>query len=185
MATRLPEELLREVLSIGLHVPEQAFADSGPTSPFRLVVRSSSDFLLVSKLWMRIATPELYRTVVLRSFAQARQLSLALKSNPALGRHIRQLRIEGAYGDAIRQIATKCPFVADICLSLRVWSHENASGLATALSQLTPTRVVLTLAPEKLPSNRQHDELLRALSKSIRSWTSLVCRLKSRRRVAC
>jgi len=175
MAAKLPEELLKEILSISLHVSEHDFADTGPTSPFRLITRSGSYLLVVSKRWMRVATPELYRTVILRSIAQAKRLSLALKSNPGLGSHVRQLRIEGAYGDALRHIAARCSFVTDICISLRVWSHDNASGLVVALTQLAPTRVVLTLAPEKLPSNRQHDELLQALCKHIKTWNSLVC----------
>lgn len=175
MAAKLPEELLREVLSATLHVSEQDFADAGPTSPFRFVTRSGSDLLLVSKRWMRVATPELYRMVILRSSAQSKRLSQLLRSNPELGSHVRQMRIEGAYGDTIRHIAARCPSVVDICISLRIWYHDNASGLVAALAQLNPTRVVLTLAPEFLPSNRQHDELLDALCKYIKTWSSLVC----------
>lgn len=175
MGLNLPDELIRAVLSDCLHVSEQDFADTGRTSPFPLVGRSASDIFLVSRRWKRIATPEFYRTVILRSVTQSTRLLLALTSNPALGSHVRQMRIEGAYGDALGHIAAQCPSIVDICISLRVWSVDKADGIVAALDQLDPTRVVLILAPEKLPRNKQHDLILRALCRRITTWRSLVC----------
>ena len=88
---KLADELLKEILAPQLLVSEELFADTGTTSPFSKAERSSSDVLLVCKRWMRVATPPLYHTVVIRSMAQAKALTRALKSSRRVGAGVSSL----------------------------------------------------------------------------------------------
>ncbi|KAF7365463.1 F-box domain-containing protein [Mycena venus] len=95
MGDSIPDEILSEILSPALRVSDAAFAATFETvSPFLSTSESSSAFLLVSKSFLRVATPLLYNVVVLRSKAQAQALAGVLTSNPALGKFIRKLRLE-------------------------------------------------------------------------------------------
>ena len=75
--TNLPDELVKEILSPLLKVPDRLFRNTLHISPFASPSQSSSVLLTVCKQWMRVATPLLYHVVVLRSKAQAQALVLA------------------------------------------------------------------------------------------------------------
>ncbi|KAH7050361.1 hypothetical protein BKA62DRAFT_459626 [Auriculariales sp. MPI-PUGE-AT-0066] len=98
MAHKLADELLKDILSPPLLVPDDMFANRDTVSPFSKVDRSAADVLLVCKRWMCVGTPALYHTVVLRSMAQAKALASALRRCPDFGTYIRRLRVEGSYG---------------------------------------------------------------------------------------
>ncbi|PCH38893.1 hypothetical protein WOLCODRAFT_92487 [Wolfiporia cocos MD-104 SS10] len=113
----LPEELLEHILELAItptapaphyrpswHPPPQPHSPSGapPSAP------SAPAPLLVSRTWLRIATPLHYRHVVLRSHRQTRLLARTLADNPALGACVRSLRVEGTFA-ALPDVVRACP----------------------------------------------------------------------------
>ncbi|KAJ7715933.1 hypothetical protein B0H14DRAFT_3013585 [Mycena olivaceomarginata] len=151
----LPDEIISEILSPALKVSDDVFSDTSD---------STSAYLLVCKSWLRVATPLLYNTVVLRSKAQAKALSVALSGNEQLGQFIKKLRVEGGYGQPIHTILKCSPNISDLFLSLAIYSSDNTSGLCKGLSLINPTR---------LSCATREGELLDALSKSIPKWDRL------------
>ncbi|KAJ7695737.1 hypothetical protein B0H17DRAFT_1055415 [Mycena rosella] len=172
MDSHLPDEILSEILSPALKVPDEEFADTSEKSPFAVYSESSSAFLLVSKAWLRVATPLLYHVVVLRSKAQALALDIALSTNPELGRFIKKLRVEGGYGASMLKIVKSAPNVTDLFLSINIWSADNVSGLCRGLPLMNPTRVVL-YDLQRRRSNKNSDTLLATLIQCIKQWKNL------------
>ncbi|KAJ7154462.1 hypothetical protein C8R46DRAFT_960497, partial [Mycena filopes] len=118
MADTLPDEIISEILSPALKVPEHLFANLASKSPFAKYSVSSSAALLVCKAWLRVATPLLYNVVVLRSKGQARALHDALRTNRELGRFIKRLRVEGGFANTMQLILEYAPNITDLFLSL-------------------------------------------------------------------
>jgi len=174
MAHKLADELLREILSPPLLVSDAMFEHTGDVSPFSKVEKSAADVLLVCKRWMRLATPSLLHTVVVRSMPQARALSSMIKRNPEFGTYIRRLRVEGSYGNYILDAVSAAPHITALCLTLTVWSDVKVDGLVKSLALIDPTRVILTLAPKKALKNKNHDALVAALCKQLKFWSRLV-----------
>ncbi|EJD43936.1 hypothetical protein AURDEDRAFT_185248, partial [Auricularia subglabra TFB-10046 SS5] len=165
----LPDELLREILWPSLVVDDALFADTRTKSPFSETEVSAAHVLLVCKRWMRLCTPWLYETVVIRSKAQALALNKALSRNPSFGAYIKKLRIEGGYDmSALVGIA---PNVTDLCFSIWVWSNENANGLAAVLESVNPRRVLLTLFQSV--ENAKFEQLQSTLCVMLDRWTTL------------
>ncbi|KAJ7134325.1 hypothetical protein C8R44DRAFT_770194 [Mycena epipterygia] len=173
MANNLPDEIISEILSPALKVPEDEFSDSSPVSPFARYSESSSAFLLVSKAWLRVSTPLLYHVVVLRSTAQAKALHVALSQNAQLGRFIKKLRVEGGYGGSMLKIINAAPNVTDLFISLNIWSSDNISGLSRGLPLMNPTRVVLHDPPNRNAHNKNSMQLIDTLVQCIKAWTNL------------
>lgn len=174
MAHKLADELLKEILSPQLLVPDELFADTGAVSPFSKATYSAGDVLLVCKRWMRVATPSLYHTVIIRSLAQAQALAAALTSNPDFGRHIKRLRIEGAYGEHLAKIAPVASGIVDFCFTLSIWADAGTGGLLKLLPAINPERVWITTSPPKIIKNKKHSVVVKTLSSSIPRWTKLV-----------
>lgn len=174
MAHRLPDELLREILAPSLRVSDRLFADSSPTSPFSKTKSSAALVLHVCKRWMRVCTPWLYETVVVRSEAQAQSLARAMSSNPHFGQYIRKLRVEGAYGKYLPAVVKVAPNVADFCFTLALWSKDDVTGIVDALRRFNPKRVILTLYTHV--RNQKHELVLETLCARIGEWTKLVKR---------
>ncbi|KAJ7891399.1 hypothetical protein B0H14DRAFT_2496984 [Mycena olivaceomarginata] len=170
----LPDEIISEILSPALKVSDEVFSDTSDVSPFAKYSESISAYLLVCKSWLRVATPLLYNTVVLRSKAQAKALSVALSGNEQLGQFIKKLRVEGGYGQPMHTILKCSPNISDLFLSLAIYSSDNTSGLCKGLSLINPTRLIL-LDSERGRSleNKVVSQLLDALSKSIPKWDRL------------
>ncbi|KAJ7108043.1 hypothetical protein C8R43DRAFT_1080167 [Mycena crocata] len=166
MLCRLPDEITSEILSPALKVSDHLFSNNGPASPFATFSESTSAYLLVCKDWLRVATPLLYNVVVLRSKAQAKALSQALRVNPDLGLFIRKLRVEGGYGPAMHTILKCSPNISDIFLSFAIWATDNTSGLCEGLRCINPTRVILQ---EKHVQNKMTQNLTDKLSELISS----------------
>ncbi|TDL29935.1 hypothetical protein BD410DRAFT_47069 [Rickenella mellea] len=145
MANRLPDEILKEILGPALTVSDDEFSCGRTTdSPFAYKSTSSAFVLLVCKQWMRVTTPLLYETVVIRSKAQAQALADAVKYNPHFGAYIRKLRMEGGYGMSPYTVISKSPNIKDIFISLDVYSDDNVNGLCKALPLTNPRRLILT-----------------------------------------
>lgn len=132
---RVPDELLHIILSPCLDVPDRLFVnDQLHPSPFAPKPSPSGNaepcksILLVCKRWLRVCTPLLYEVVIIRSSAQARALARSLQGDASLGKYIRKLRIEGAYGASMQKILTASPKLTDFFLTLEIWSNETITG---------------------------------------------------------
>ncbi|KAJ7651356.1 hypothetical protein FB45DRAFT_820870 [Roridomyces roridus] len=170
----LPDEIISEVLSPALQVPDELFCDTSHVSPFSTYAPSTSTYLVVCKDWLRVATPLLYNVVVLRSKSQATALEAALKSNPELGRFIKKLRLEGGYGAAIHGILKCAPNITDLFLTLSIWSPDNTTGLCKGLALIEPHRVILVDPCEPAPpKNKQEEALRRTFLACLCSWKNL------------
>ncbi|KAF7296539.1 F-box domain-containing protein [Mycena chlorophos] len=168
----LPDEILSLILSPALTVPDRDFASTDSLSPFATYSESASAYLLVSKSWLRVATPLLYHVVVVRSKAQAATLARALlQKDLNLGRYVKKLRIEGAYGAPLLAVFKNIPNLTDLCLSLTIYSADNVVGLCAGLPLVNPTRLIVQRPDGR--SNKNKTALMGALVASIASWTHL------------
>ena len=175
MANILPDELIKEILTPALKVPDILFSDTSPRSPFSTYSSSTSAYLTVAKGWLRVATPLLYHVVILRSKAQAQALETTLRRNPQLGTYIKKLRIEGGYGMAVCSIIKAAPNLTDLFLSLEIWSADSISGLSRGLPKINPTRVILQ-DPLHGGTTALIDILFELVCECIKSsWKQLVC----------
>jgi hypothetical protein len=174
MTAKLPDELLNEILSPALSVPDEKFSSTSARSPFSLVSRSSSTMLLVCKRWLRVAYALLYHTAVIRSPGQAQALADSLKANKSLGRHIKKLRLEGGYGISTHGIFTMAPNITDLYLRLMIWSDDSVSGLCRSLPIINPSRVILDDDSRDAKFNANARQLTLKLCECLPSWTNLV-----------
>jgi hypothetical protein len=174
MADNLPDEIISEILSPALKVPEHMFSDLSPKSLFAKYSVSSSAALLVCKDWLRVATPLLYSVVVIRSKAQARALHDALRNNPDLGRFIKKLRVEGGFGTPMHHILQSAPNITDLFLCLQIHSSDSSSGLATGLPLINPTRLIIFDDSDSLLKNKAVLQLISTLEGCVMKWTNLV-----------
>ncbi|KAJ7259680.1 hypothetical protein C8J57DRAFT_1338956 [Mycena rebaudengoi] len=185
MDRHLPDEILSEILLPALLFPDELFCDPSAPSVFAETYsgRSPSAYLLVSKSWLRVATPLLYNVIVLRSKAQASALHSALRANKSsnLGRFIKKLRIEGGFGAAMHTILQSAVNVTDLFLSVFVWSSDPVSGLRTGLPLINPRRVIFMDHHGKIPENKYFNSLLETVALCIKShWSNLgVCDVSS------
>jgi hypothetical protein len=177
MSEILPDEIIAEILSPALKVPESLFSDTSPKSPFATYSSSGSgsSTLLVCKSWLRVATPLLYAVVIIRSKAQARAFQSALQSTPDLGRFVKNLRAEGGFGNIMHQILQRTPSVSDILLSLQIHSSDSSSGLVLGLPLINPTRLIILDDNDNLLKNKAVVKLMTALSTCVTKWNNLVC----------
>lgn len=173
-SSQLPDEIIKEILSPALYVPDYAFSSTCEYSnPFANYELSTSTILVVCKSWLRVATPMLYETVVLRSKAQAQALAFALKENEPLGRFIRKLRVEGGYGACLHEVLRRSPSLTDLWLSTGLFSNESISGYLKGFHLVNPGRLVVVDRNSKTSGIRR--KIYEALAEAVRhSWTSLV-----------
>ncbi|KAJ7472902.1 hypothetical protein B0H11DRAFT_1344430 [Mycena galericulata] len=173
MAKDLPGEMISEILSPVLEVPEHKFSDLSPTSPFAKYSVSSSALLLVCKAWLRVATPLLYHVVILRSRAQARALHDALQKNKDLGRFVKKLRVEGGFGRFMQHVLHSSPNITDLFISLQIHESDSTSGFAAALPSINPTRVIIFDDHENRLKDKGVLQLMSSLSGCVNNWTNL------------
>ncbi|KAJ7634419.1 hypothetical protein FB45DRAFT_865167 [Roridomyces roridus] len=135
---RVPEEILAEILSPLLKVPEEVFSATNE-KPLLPAGYSSSTYLLVSRTWLRVATPLLYHTIIFRRTAQVTALERVLEDkHPEFGRYTRKLRIEGGFGPGVENILDLAPNITDLFLTFYIFSSDNVSGLCRGLSRINP-----------------------------------------------
>ncbi|KAH7101382.1 hypothetical protein BKA62DRAFT_757360 [Auriculariales sp. MPI-PUGE-AT-0066] len=176
MAHELADEILRDIFALHLTVPDDAFSSTAHTSPFSHMANSSSDLLVVCKRWMRVATPLLYETVILRSTAQAQSLAEALKRNAVFGQYIRKLRCEGGFGASVGKIMRAAPHITDLCFTLNLWSEDRPKSMCDAMATLDVRRVVIIAIGSMMKSNaatRMVSERFHQCFKT--TWTNLSC----------
>ncbi|KAJ7611837.1 hypothetical protein FB45DRAFT_1037475 [Roridomyces roridus] len=168
----LPDEIISEILSPALQVPDARFADINEKSPFAEYMESPSAYLLVCKAWLPVATPLLYNVVVIRSKAQAKALAQALSKNKDLGQFIKRLRVEGGYGAPMRTILKSSPHISDLFISLNIFSSDSTSGLCAGLPLVNPTRLIIQEC-KKPPTNQMIAKLVTALRNLAPKWDRL------------
>lgn len=171
MAIELPDELTFEILLHSLRLPDERFESQSD-----IPLANSAVCLAVCKSWLRIGTPLLYQSVVLRSSSQAEALALSLRESKTRGRLIERLRIEGGYGGVMYAIVKATPNVKALCLTLYVSTLDNVSGLCRALPMMRPIRVVLYDRTRQGLGNAQTFMLHETLNSCIKKrWKTMVC----------
>ncbi|KAG6889681.1 hypothetical protein C0995_015429 [Termitomyces sp. Mi166 len=167
----LPDEIIREILTPALRVPDKIFRSTNEVSPFSTYAESSSAFLLVCKSWLRVATPLLYHVVALRSKPQARALERALRGNQILATFIKKLRVEGGFGASMHHILRLGKNIEEIWLILNIWSADSVTGLCSGLPLANPRRLIFFLgdAGENAPTRK----LLNTVCECITTWKRL------------
>lgn len=180
----LPEEILREILSYLFVTTPEVFCGFPsryhPPLPLRNGGKARDkdrphDLLLVSKRWLRVATPLLYQSISIRTSAHAQAVATLIRANPNLGRAVRHLKLLGGYGRDLFTIAKAAPNVETLYLYISVKSSESVTGIKKALPLMNPTRLYLEDRPPH--QNKKVDELHKALTESMANWTSLVSRV--------
>ncbi|KAJ7627133.1 hypothetical protein FB45DRAFT_1059946 [Roridomyces roridus] len=173
MAPSIPDEIISEILTPVLHIPDVRFSYTTSTnSLFAISGESTSAILLVCKAWLRVSTPLLYNVIVLRSGAQARALASALKKNPELGLFIKKLRVEGGFGVCMHELLRYTPNITDIVVSLHLHSSDS-SGLVLGLPLINPKQLIIWDEDDgrKMLNNKHVKQLMEAL-KGLK-WTNL------------
>ncbi|EJD51170.1 hypothetical protein AURDEDRAFT_159578 [Auricularia subglabra TFB-10046 SS5] len=165
MAQKLADETLAQIFALHFDVPDDVLNSSEPYSRFyEKHWASSSHVLVVCKRWMRVATPALYRIVILRSSAQARALHLALKANKGLG-------------DFIRKVISLAPNLTDIVVNMIIYGDDSTKGLCKVLPKINPSTVGLTWVQEgyarSRPENANERNLRTTIEACLRSWSNL------------
>ncbi|KAJ7166543.1 hypothetical protein C8R43DRAFT_1163323 [Mycena crocata] len=177
MAETLPDEIISEILSPALKVPEHSFSDLSPKSPFAKYTKkysvSSSAALLVCKAWLRVATPLLYHVVIIRSKAQARALHEALQTNPELGEFIKKIRIEGGFATPMQNILNRAPNISDLFLSLQIHSSDSSVGLVAGLPSINPARLIIFDDGDNLLRNKAVVQLMEGLEICVKKWSNM------------
>ncbi|KAF7289048.1 F-box domain-containing protein [Mycena chlorophos] len=170
----LPDEIISEILSPALRIPDELFADNhSKDSPFAAYSASTSAYLVVCKSWLRVATPLLYNVVVLRSAATAKALARALSENEQLGCFIKKLRVEGGFGASMHTVLRLSPNITDLFLCLDIFSTDKTDGLCKGLSLVNPRRIIFQHLNFKQKSNKQFTMLMEALRKALEKWDRL------------
>lgn len=178
----LPEELLRDILSILLSVHEDHFCawptfdrPRWKTPPNRHIRRTSDDsgILLVSKRWRRIGTPLLYEKLYLWDTKGTKTVAQVIKSDPGLGKTVRYLRLEGGMGRDLHTIIKHAPNIHTLWITPCVRASEGISGLKKSLTLLNPRKLYVFAMQSR--SNKAAVEAEQLLLSCIEiSWTTLV-----------
>ncbi|KAJ7920859.1 hypothetical protein B0H13DRAFT_2419578 [Mycena leptocephala] len=125
----------------------------------------SSRLLLIDiptrlQAWFRVSTPLRYNVVILRTTAQAEALVVVLKSNRECRLFIKNLRVEGGFGDAMHTIL-------------------DVPGLSSGLPLISPQRVIVLEAVKpkrgeaKPRQNKQVTQLFETLLRLIPSLIAI------------
>jgi hypothetical protein len=175
MINDLPEELIAQIMSYLTFPVELAFSDTSDAASFPACAALTSAILVVSKRWLRIARPLLYRTIIVRSNTQADDLALTLRGNKQLGRCIDKLRIEGGYGSVIYNVIKAASNVTHLSLTLYVSSSDKVSGLCRALPMMKPVHVILYDRVRRGLDNASVRALHKTICDCMRRWKSMVC----------
>ncbi|KAJ7719979.1 hypothetical protein B0H14DRAFT_3009367 [Mycena olivaceomarginata] len=151
MHSAVPDEIISEILSLSaIKISDDDFSNTEAESPFASISESTSAYLLVSKDWLRVATPLLYSVVIIRSSAQAQALEVALKSNKDLGAFIKKLRL---------------------CASPS-GGTDKVSGLCQGLDSINPIRLFIR-DMNNPGNNKQNLQLADKLVERIPLWQRL------------
>ncbi|KAJ6548638.1 hypothetical protein B0H19DRAFT_1031873 [Mycena capillaripes] len=174
MSDSLPDEIISEILSPGLRIPDHLFSDTALESPFASISSSSSAALLVCRSWLRVATPLLDSFVIIRSKSQSNALQATLRTNPDLGRFVKNLRVEGGFGKSMHQNLKNTPNIHHIVLSLHIRGSDSTDGLALGLPLINPSRLTIVDETEAFLKNKAVLKLTNAIEICLVKWNQLV-----------
>ena len=170
--TALAEEVLSMILAPSLTVPYSQLTSKHARAFGGNDLIPSSSVLLVCKRWLRVATPLLYETVVIRSTGQSYALAEALQLNPPFARYIKNVRLEGAYG-GVYDILKQCRRLSTLVLFLNIYSESRITCLSRALPAIDPKHVFLY--DTGAIDNVKFRKLLRIFCDVVPTWKNLVC----------
>jgi len=142
MADRLADETLAQILDHILAVDDADFASCADCSPFGNRQWSSANTLFVCKRWMRVGTPTLYHTIILRSKPQAQSLVRALQKN-RFGSYTRKLRLEGWFGTTLTKIFEASTKMTDICFQTSATSKDNVNSFCSSIGSVPARRIII------------------------------------------
>ncbi|KAH7107386.1 hypothetical protein BKA62DRAFT_683197 [Auriculariales sp. MPI-PUGE-AT-0066] len=173
MVSILPEELLKEVFRIALHVPDHLFYDVSLESPFSFVEHSKSGLLLVCKRWLRGATPVFYETLILRSNAQVMSLCNALAAHRQFACLVKRLRLEGRVPEPLGEMAKRMTSLQDVCLAFNYTgvSAFKFSGFTKFLRALNPQRAAF-VRPIGIHYSKSAN-VNKKICQAVSAWTNL------------
>ncbi|KAG2017494.1 hypothetical protein CC2G_007003 [Coprinopsis cinerea AmutBmut pab1-1] len=170
----LPDEIIKEIVSPALLVPDESFASNSWRSPFSYYKLTSSTILVVCKDWLRVSTPLLYETVILRSKAQAVALAATLKQNAQLGIFIKKMRLEGGYGASTFEIMKRSPNLTDLWITISLWSTDSVSGYRKGFRLISPRRLIICETEQSSKKSAIRVQLSNGLAEAIgKEWTIL------------
>jgi len=142
MAHKLADELLKMILIPSLTIPHIQFISSSPAAFGENATISSASALLVCKRWLRIATPLLYDSVVIRSTGKSHALCDALRGNPAFAMYVNKIRLERADSD-IHKVLGPCENLIMLVVLFHIPSDASVEGCCRALPMINPKIVIL------------------------------------------
>lgn len=181
MESRVPEEILREILKHNLQVePVHAFLlnpyskFSRQRDPRNQCIMPPADALLVSKCWLRVGTPLFYRTIVLHNSRQTKQLAEVLRENPGLGQAVRNVRLQGGFGKDLVAVMKHLPKIHSLAVNTCVLVKDSNNGLLRVLPLLNPTCLYIHGFQTRRSKNQKSKAIRKALLEVLGNWTSLV-----------
>lgn len=172
MADKLADELLKMILVPSLTISYTQFTSSSPVAFGKNATISSASVLLVCKRWLRVATPLLYESVVIRSVGQSHALCDAFCANPAFAAHVKKVRLEGAY-DSIDKVLGPCKNLVTLVILLRIFSDARVVSLCRALPMINPKVVILR--DDWRFDNAKLRTVFSSLCEAIPTWSNMVC----------
>ncbi|GJE91945.1 hypothetical protein PsYK624_080970 [Phanerochaete sordida] len=171
----LPDEILHEILSYSLSVPHDEFLrfhDDTSAGWLEQPIHRHAELLLVSKRWLRVGTPLLYRYLRLSTPAHTAAVANLFRAHPEIGRAVRGLRLEGGLGKDLALVAQHLPNLHSLALSLRMKSTVSVAGLKKALPLFSPVHFYLAHGYRR--ENKKVIEVRKLLFDYIKNkWTSL------------
>jgi hypothetical protein len=174
-----PEEVLERILALCVDAQTDAFAN--PSWHTRQVSRRASSILLVNKTFLRIATPLLYSTVVIRSAHQlATILDNVFRPNPELAAFVKTVAISGGSYDGLDEFVRLCVNLEefDMTLDNSPWEGDVRERFGQSLMGMKKIKS-LVVRKDAYLTQEKPKLLMNQLSNAITSWTSLVSFLLS------
>ena len=169
-----PEEVLERILALCVDAQTDAYAN--PSWHTRQVSRRASSIFLVNKTFLRIATPLLYDTVVIRSSHQlATILNNVFRPNPELAAFVKTVEISGGSYDGLDEFVRLCVNLEefDMTLDNTPWEENVREKFAESLMGMRKIKS-LVVRKDAYLTQAKPKHLMNQLSNAIGTWTSLV-----------
>ena len=142
---RVPEEVLREILKHRLDTDEETFCCSKRPQWLLKIDRGGSphpgDLLRVSKRWLRVGTPLLYKALFLWKPEHVKAVAQLLQAHPEVGKMIRYLRLEGSMGKDLAALVENAPNIHTLYICIRLQTSHSVAGLRKAIPLCNPKSV--------------------------------------------
>jgi len=170
-----PEEVLERILALCVDAQTDAFAN--PSWHTRQVSRRASSILLVNKTFLRIATPLLYNTVVIRSSLQLSTiLDNVFRPNPELAALVKTVAISGGSYDGLDDFVRLCVNLEefDMTLDNSPWEEDVREKFGESLMGMRKIKS-LVVRKDAYLTQEKPKHLMNQLSNAIATWKSLEC----------